>query len=191
MPTAGVHSATLENSALLACAIALSAIECDGRRVVAHRAADTARLMWLEPERTHAMMMLSMSGRHAALVQCEWCRCLIVPPEDETETQLCVRCSVGFEQHPIWEDDTADRIADLQKLDVYSDSRGPTCTDGSMPNSPRSSNVAEGQADTSPPKQTNEEILYNKIQKCIVEIPQRTSVPVESECPWPAVPSVE
>jgi len=60
-----------------------------------------------------------------------------------------------------------------------------------MPNSPRSSNVAEGQADTSPPKQTNEEILYNKIQKCIVEIPQRTSVPVESECPWPAVPSVE
>ncbi len=137
-------------------------------------------------------MLLTMSGRNLALAQCAWCRCLIVQPDDETETALCVQCSMGFEEHPIFEDDTRDRIVDLQKLDVYSDSCTPTYGYESPPKSPRTT-VTENadDADIVLPKKQPNDVLYTKIQECIVELPNRTAVPVESECQLPIVPSDE
>ena len=128
--------------------------------------------------------MLLMPGRTGFLTQCAWCRCLIVPPEDPTETELCARCSVGFEQHPIWEDDCPDRIVDLQKLDQYDDSYGPSCRDASTVGSPRST-VADSEAGglfpSLLPREQPDHVLYKNIQQCIVEVPNRTAMPVESE----------
>ncbi len=127
-------------------------------------------------------MFVTMAGRNVQLTLCNWCGQRLLPQDDETEPTLCLRCCLRFENHPCWDDEAPERTIAFDNLDQYSDSCGPpSCTGGSF--SARSTADTEAESSSSLPAHLHgrEEGLYDKIHDCVIQIGNRTPVPVESE----------